>query len=179
MCERENYVFRRRWSGCQGPVPQDAGEGSFIWHMGPVDRSPRLTLPCFFLSLSLFLDCFYYPSGYLEAGQGEDAPAALRGDETVSVGTKVYGDGRGKHVISVQQADTATDGTLLLHTHKHTHPPVQAVPPSCRCPCMCRAGPDVKSARCFSEPPPMGWLAAHHPTSTNHHVCNQREEENK
>lgn len=57
-----------------------------------MDRPPRLTLPFAFL---------FYPSGYLDAGEGE-GPAALHGDEPVLVGTEVYGDGRGKHVISVQ-----------------------------------------------------------------------------
>lgn len=55
--------------------------------MGPVDRSPRLTLLCFFFS---------NPSGYLDAGEGEGS-AALHCDEPVSVvGTEVDGDGRGK-----------------------------------------------------------------------------------
>lgn len=42
---------------------------------------------------------------------------------------------------------------MVLCSHTPTR---QAAPPLCSCPCMCRTGPDIKSARCFSEPACMG-----------------------
>lgn len=56
-----------------------------------------------------------------------------------------------RHVISAQAGRHSP--LMALCSYTPTCPPWAAVPPLCSCPCMCRTGPDVKSARCFSEPP--------------------------
>lgn len=50
------------WAG-----PQQAGEGSFIWHEGPVDRPPRLALLCFFLFVTTL---FFLSFGISRRGGG-------------------------------------------------------------------------------------------------------------
>lgn len=42
---------------------------------------------------------------------------------------------------------------MALCSHTPTRP---CAPPLCSCPCMCRTGLDIKSARCFSEPACIG-----------------------
>lgn len=104
-CSRAGVLLQALWL-----VPQDAGRVSFIWHKGPVDRSPRLTL----------LYCFFYPSGYLDAGQeGEKTQPPCMVTNTVSVGTEVYGGGRGKQGrFGSTRPNTARGNSAL------THPPV-------------------------------------------------------
>lgn len=97
--------------------------------------------------------CFsFLPFGLSRRGGRLKArPPCMLTDEPVLVGTEVYGDGRGKHVISVQAGRHSPLMALCSHT-----PTRHAAPPLCSCPCMCRTGPDIKSARCFSEPACMG-----------------------
>lgn len=80
-----------------------------------------------------------------------------------------------------RQADTATDGTLLLHTHKHTPTRRSRLClPLADAPACVVQGLMSRVRGVFPSllPPCAGWLAAHHPTSLHqpyHHVCNQRE----
>lgn len=86
------------------------GKGALIWHKGPVDRPPRLTLLCF----------FFYPSGYLDAGEGRRARPPCMVTNLLTVGTEVYGDGRGKHAACHFGSGRPTqpiDGTLLSRAH--------------------------------------------------------------
>lgn len=114
--------------------PQQAGEGSFIWHEGPVDRPPRLALLCFFF-------CHYYflllPFGISRRGvRAKGRPSLhIATNLSPSVPNSTYGDGRGKHVISVRPGRhkpcirRIQPSVMMTHTHTHAlypHPQQQA-----------------------------------------------------
>lgn len=81
----------------------------------------------------------------------------------VSVGTKVYGDGRGKHVISVQ-AGRHSHGwyAALTHTHTYTKTPTRRprlCPPRADAPACVVQGLMSRVRGVFpSLPPWAGWL---------------------